>query len=128
MISACEPGQGKGNRARRSGAGERNRTLDLLITSELLLPTELHRLTYRRKLAARVRFELTNGFPLPVFKTGAIDRSAISPLNHPIKLPHHNSRQNEPKSLASQRQAIYSMRSTWIAYRSNSSPQTDPSL
>ena len=31
-------------------------------------------------LAEAVRFELTNGFPLPVFKTGAIDHSATLPL------------------------------------------------
>ena len=30
-------------------------------------------------LAETVRFELTNGCPLPVFKTGAIDHSAKSP-------------------------------------------------
>ena len=30
-------------------------------------------------LAEAVRFELTNGFPLPVFKTGAIDHSATLP-------------------------------------------------
>ncbi len=30
-------------------------------------------------LAEAVRFELTNGFPLPVFKTGAIDHSATPP-------------------------------------------------
>ena len=33
-------------------------------------------------LAEAVRFELTNGFPLPVFKTGAIDHSATPP-QHP---------------------------------------------
>ncbi len=32
-----------------------------------------------RGLAEAVRFELTNGFPLPVFKTGAIDHSATPP-------------------------------------------------
>ena len=32
-------------------------------------------------LAEAVRFELTNGFPLPVFKTGAIDHSATLPFN-----------------------------------------------
>ena len=31
-------------------------------------------------LAEAVRFELTNGFPLPVFKTGAIDHSATLPF------------------------------------------------
>ena len=31
-------------------------------------------------LAEAVRFELTNGFPLPVFKTGAIDHSATLPV------------------------------------------------
>ena len=31
------------------------------------------------RLAEAVRFELTNGFPLPVFKTGAIDHSATLP-------------------------------------------------
>ncbi len=30
-------------------------------------------------LAEAVRFELTKGFPLPVFKTGAIDHSATPP-------------------------------------------------
>ena len=30
-------------------------------------------------LAEAVRFELTNGCPLPVFKTGAIDHSATPP-------------------------------------------------
>ena len=30
-------------------------------------------------VAEAVRFELTNGFPLPVFKTGAIDHSATLP-------------------------------------------------
>lgn len=32
-----------------------------------------------RYLAEAVRFELTNGCPLPVFKTGAIDHSATLP-------------------------------------------------
>ncbi len=40
------------------------------------------------KVAEAVRFELTNGFPLPVFKTGAIDHSATLPyrvcLSHTI--------------------------------------------
>ena len=31
-------------------------------------------------LAEAVRFELTNGCPLPVFKTGAIDHSATLPM------------------------------------------------
>ena len=31
------------------------------------------------ELAEAVRFELTNGCPLPVFKTGAIDHSATLP-------------------------------------------------
>ena len=30
-------------------------------------------------MAEAVRFELTNGCPLPVFKTGAIDHSATLP-------------------------------------------------
>ncbi len=30
-------------------------------------------------LAEAVRFELTDGFPSPVFKTGAIDHSATLP-------------------------------------------------
>ena len=33
-----------------------------------------------RDLAEAVRFELTNGCPLPVFKTGAIDHSATLPV------------------------------------------------
>ena len=33
----------------------------------------------RLSLAEAVRFELTNGCPLPVFKTGAIDHSATPP-------------------------------------------------
>ena len=33
----------------------------------------------RTPLAEAVRFELTNGCPLPVFKTGAIDHSATLP-------------------------------------------------
>ena len=33
------------------------------------------------ELAEAVRFELTNGCPLPVFKTGAIDHSATLPAN-----------------------------------------------
>jgi hypothetical protein len=36
-------------------------------------------------LAEAVRFELTNGFPLPVFKTGAIDHSATLPLNFNLR-------------------------------------------
>ena len=32
-----------------------------------------------RYLAEAVRFELTDGFPSPVFKTGAIDHSATLP-------------------------------------------------
>ncbi len=32
-----------------------------------------------RVLAEAVRFELTDGFPSPVFKTGAIDHSATLP-------------------------------------------------
>ncbi len=31
-------------------------------------------------LAEAVRFELTDGFPSPVFKTGAIDHSATLPV------------------------------------------------
>ena len=31
-------------------------------------------------MAEAVRFELTNGCPLPVFKTGAIDHSATPPV------------------------------------------------
>ncbi len=31
------------------------------------------------EMAGAVRFELTKGFPLPVFKTGAIDHSAKPP-------------------------------------------------
>jgi hypothetical protein len=34
----------------------------------------------RGMLAEAVRFELTNGCPLPVFKTGAIDHSATLPV------------------------------------------------
>ena len=34
---------------------------------------------YSIRLAEAVRFELTNGCPLPVFKTGAIDHSATLP-------------------------------------------------
>ena len=34
-------------------------------------------------LAEAVRFELTNGCPLPVFKTGAIDHSATPPEHAP---------------------------------------------
>lgn len=30
-------------------------------------------------MAEAVRFELTNGFPLPVFKTGAFNHSATPP-------------------------------------------------
>jgi hypothetical protein len=33
-------------------------------------------------LAEAVRFELTNPFGLPVFKTGAIDHSATLPMNN----------------------------------------------
>ncbi len=33
-------------------------------------------------LAEAVRFELTKGCPLPVFKTGAIDHSATLPLGY----------------------------------------------
>ncbi len=36
-------------------------------------------ITYVGLLAEAVRFELTNGCPLPVFKTGAIDHSATLP-------------------------------------------------
>ena len=36
-------------------------------------------------LAEAVRFELTNGCPLPVFKTGAIDHSATLPYS--VSLP-----------------------------------------
>ena len=45
-------------------------------------------------LAEAVRFELTNGFPLPVFKTGAIDHSATLPLKlilREIKFACHQS-------------------------------------
>src|SRR5690606_37086654 len=35
-----------------------------------------------RYLAEAVRFELTNGCPLPVFKTGAIDHSATPPWHY----------------------------------------------
>ena len=40
----------------------------------------LRRGVYIDYLAEAVRFELTNGFPLPVFKTGAIDHSATLPM------------------------------------------------
>lgn len=36
-------------------------------------------LTRRRVLAEAVRFELTDSFPSPVFKTGALNRSATLP-------------------------------------------------
>ena len=36
-------------------------------------------------LAEAVRFELTNGCPLPVFKTGAIDHSATLPVDQPYR-------------------------------------------
>ena len=36
-------------------------------------------MNYMYLLAEAVRFELTNGCPLPVFKTGAIDHSATPP-------------------------------------------------
>ena len=36
-------------------------------------------MNYMYFLAEAVRFELTNGCPLPVFKTGAIDHSATPP-------------------------------------------------
>ena len=39
----------------------------------------LKRVVYIDLLAEAVRFELTNGCPLPVFKTGAIDHSATLP-------------------------------------------------
>lgn len=35
-------------------------------------------------VADGVRFELTKGFPLPVFKTGAFNRSATHPLHFKI--------------------------------------------
>ena len=38
-------------------------------------------------LAEAVRFELTNGCPLPVFKTGAIDHSATLPGDIALLLP-----------------------------------------
>ena len=42
--------------------------------------SELHKgAFFNRFLAEAVRFELTNGCPLPVFKTGAIDHSATLP-------------------------------------------------
>jgi len=39
-----------------------------------------------RELAEAVRFELTNGCPLPVFKTGAIDHSATLPAYFYVSL------------------------------------------
>jgi hypothetical protein len=33
-------------------------------------------------MAGPVRFELTMGFPTPVFKTGAFNRSATDPLHY----------------------------------------------
>lgn len=36
---------------------------------------------YVLAMAETVRFELTDGFPPPVFKTGAIGRSAMFPLS-----------------------------------------------
>ena len=39
----------------------------------------LERGVFIKGLAEAVRFELTNGCPLPVFKTGAIDHSATLP-------------------------------------------------
>lgn len=44
-----------------------------------LLAQHLAGAPVRRCLAEAVRFELTNGCPLPVFKTGAIDHSATLP-------------------------------------------------
>ena len=40
-------------------------------------------------LAEAVRFELTKGFPLPVFKTGAIDHSATLPRARSAALAAH---------------------------------------
>ena|GEM_PF-1543655 len=37
-------------------------------------------LSWQGFLAEAVRFELTDGFPSPVFKTGAIDHSATLPV------------------------------------------------
>ena len=41
------------------------------------------------QLAEAVRFELTKGFPLPVFKTGAIDHSATLPRARSAALAAH---------------------------------------
>ncbi len=59
-------------------------------SKESILKVTGHRTVYRNEkrpvrgvfigiLAEAVRFELTNGCPLPVFKTGAIDHSATLP-------------------------------------------------
>lgn len=50
-------------------------------------------------MAEAVRFELTNGCPLPVFKTGALNRSATHPesgwvlQNRVVIVEDHASRQ-----------------------------------
>ena len=50
----------------------------------------LRRGVYIDYLAEAVRFELTNGFPLPVFKTGAIDHSATLPYRVCLSLVDSN--------------------------------------
>ena len=41
-------------------------------------------------MAEEVRFELTKGYPLPVFKTGAIDHSATLPYTICNRRPVHS--------------------------------------
>ena len=43
-------------------------------------------LVMQEAMAGAVRFELTKGFPLPVFKTGAIDHSAKPPKSVAVQL------------------------------------------
>ena len=61
-------------------------TNDVLIASSVLMNSFSRAAARRRRIANMeaegVRFELTRPFGLPVFKTGAINRSATPPESH----------------------------------------------
>ena len=60
---------------------ESNTSQDFLVCLlEFRKQKRLERGVFIDILAEAVRFELTNGCPLPVFKTGAIDHSATLPV------------------------------------------------
>jgi hypothetical protein len=89
-ISGQPPGSIPGRRKDQPGAGERGKQGDF--KEEGIMPGERDAGPDEEEIkqdaqggsgrwvAGPVRFELTMGFPTPVFKTGAFNRSATDPL------------------------------------------------